>query len=54
MEMVRRLGSPPSILWVTVGNTSNRAMQAILAEAMARAIEQIWGGEELVEISRVS
>lgn len=52
VELARRLGSPPSILWVTVGNTSNQALQALLTEAMPRALDQIRSGEQLVEISR--
>lgn len=51
VELVSRHGSPPQILWLTCGNTSNVALQWILAHAWTRAAELLLAGEPLVEIS---
>jgi predicted nuclease of predicted toxin-antitoxin system len=53
VELVKRHGPPPSVVWVTVGNTSNRMMKMVLAKALPKALEQIDQGEALVEISQV-
>lgn len=53
VDLLKRLGPPPKVLWVTVGNTSNAAMKEILSRTLPKALEQIEGGEALVEISRI-
>lgn len=50
-ELVERLGSPPQVLWLTCGNTSEAALRVILQSAMPRAMELLASGECLVEIS---
>jgi predicted nuclease of predicted toxin-antitoxin system len=54
VELVKRHGPPPSVIWVTVGNTSNRMMKQVLAKALPKALEQIEQGEALVEISQAA
>jgi predicted nuclease of predicted toxin-antitoxin system len=54
VELVKRHGPPPSVVWVTVGNTSNRMMKQVLAKALPKALEQIEQGEALVEISQAA
>jgi predicted nuclease of predicted toxin-antitoxin system len=49
-EMVRRLGSPPQVLWVTCGNTSNARLRDILTRVLPAALELLARGESLVEI----
>ncbi len=49
-EMVRRLGPPPKVLWVTCGNTSNARLREILSRALLAAVARLEGGESLVEI----
>jgi predicted nuclease of predicted toxin-antitoxin system len=49
-EMVRRLGSPPQVLWVTCGNTSNARLREILTQVLPAALELLARGESLVEI----
>ena len=44
-------GSPPEVIWLTCGNTSNRALRAVLMVALPQAIALFEGGERLVEIS---
>jgi predicted nuclease of predicted toxin-antitoxin system len=44
-------GSPPRIIWLTCGNTSNRALRELLVRSLPQAIALLVGGEGLVEIS---
>lgn len=46
-----RLGSPPQIVWVTCGNTSNANMRRILREVPPEALRLPEAREALVEIS---
>ena len=50
VDLVRMHGAPPQVLWITCGNTSNRHLQSIFAEAWPAAIELLRTGERLVEI----
>ncbi|MBD2602372.1 MAG: DUF5615 family PIN-like protein [Microcystis sp. M20BS1] len=51
VDLVERLGSPPQIIWLTCGNTSNARLREILSETLPRALELLAAGETLVEIS---
>lgn len=51
VDLVERLGSPPQIIWLTCGNTSNVRLREILSETLPRALELLAAGETLVEIS---
>ncbi|NER49654.1 MAG: hypothetical protein F6J86_27540 [Symploca sp. SIO1B1] len=51
VDLVDRLGSPPQIIWLTCGNTSNARLRKILSETLPRALELLAAGEALVEIS---
>lgn len=44
-------GNPPEVLWLTCGNTSDAALQEILAKHLAVALRLLDSGEALVEIS---
>ncbi len=50
VDLVRRLGAPPKVLWVTCGNTSNARLREILARDLPAAVARLDGGEILVEI----
>jgi predicted nuclease of predicted toxin-antitoxin system len=50
VELVLRLGSPPQIIWLTCGNTSNERLKEILLATLSQAIALIKAGEALVEI----
>ena len=54
VDMVERLGPPPSVLWLTCGNTSNAALRELLRTTLPRAMALIAAGEPLVEISTPS
>ncbi len=51
VDLVDRLGSPPQIIWLTCGNTSNAKLREILSKTLPRALELFAAGETLVEIS---
>jgi predicted nuclease of predicted toxin-antitoxin system len=50
-DLVNRLGSPPQIIWLTCGNTSNARLREILSATLLEALELLRAGEALVEIS---
>jgi predicted nuclease of predicted toxin-antitoxin system len=51
VDLVLRRGSPPQVLWLTCGNTSNARLRTILKGALLQAIQLLEQGETLVEIS---
>ena len=52
--LLERLGPPPQILWITVGNTSNVHLKEVLLRNFQTARDLLAGGEPLVEISEPS
>lgn len=51
LELQKRLGAPPKIIWVTCGNTSNARLREILSINLQQAVELLESGEALVEIT---
>ncbi|MBI5730897.1 MAG: DUF5615 family PIN-like protein [Ignavibacteriales bacterium] len=51
LELLKRFGSPPKIIWVTCGNTSNKKFQEILSKQIERIKKFVDEGENLIEIS---
>jgi len=51
VDLVDRLGTPPQVLWVTCGNTTNLRLRQVLMKCMATAITQLKNGVPLVEIA---
>jgi len=49
--LLEQLGSPPQILWLTIGNTSNAHLKEVLSRSFASAQELLLRGEALVEIT---
>lgn len=49
-EMVVRLGSPPTVIWLRCGNTSESQLKKLLSKHLSDALEFIAAGESLVEI----
>ena len=49
VDLVIRLGSPPQILWVTCGNTSNAKLKTILTKAWPVAENLLKAGEKVVD-----
>ena len=52
VELVRRRGQPPQVLWLRCGNTSNALLKNILEQTLPDALELLRHGEAVVEISR--
>ncbi|MBP7282112.1 MAG: DUF5615 family PIN-like protein [Leptospiraceae bacterium] len=50
LNLLYELGSPPKIIWITCGNTSNDYLKKILLVNLIQAIELLQSGERLVEI----
>jgi predicted nuclease of predicted toxin-antitoxin system len=50
VELVRRLGMPPQVLWLRCGNMSNARLRKVLARTLPDAIELLNHGEPIVEI----
>ena len=50
VRLLEELGSPPQVIWLTCGNTSNARLKQILSNALPRAIVLLESGEPLVEI----
>ncbi|MEB3342165.1 DUF5615 family PIN-like protein [Okeania sp.] len=51
VDLVNPLDSPPQIIWLTCGNTSNSRFRKILSATLLEALEILESGESLVEIS---
>ena len=51
VQLLERVGPPPTVIWLTCGNTSNARLQVLLLEAWPRIAELLRAGEPLVELS---
>ncbi|MEJ7700007.1 MAG: DUF5615 family PIN-like protein [Pyrinomonadaceae bacterium] len=51
VSLLERLDSPPKIIWLTCGNTSNANLRHILSNTLQDAFEFLESGEKIVEIS---
>lgn len=51
VHLVNRLGAPPQVLWVTVGNTSTAHLKSLLERTFLAALDLLKQGEPLVEIT---
>jgi predicted nuclease of predicted toxin-antitoxin system len=54
VELVERLGPPPQVLWLTLGNTSNRRLREVLGASLTTALEVLRRGEPVVELTEVA
>jgi predicted nuclease of predicted toxin-antitoxin system len=50
VELVMRYGPPPKLIWLTCGNVSNAALQALFSAKLPEAIQMLDGGEPIVEL----
>ena len=51
VHLLAQHGSPPQVIWLTCGNTSNENLRRILREALKSAITALNSGEAIVEIT---
>ena len=52
IDLQERLGPPPSIIWLTCGNTSNDYLRGIFSNHMQSIKSLFENGEFIIEISR--
>jgi predicted nuclease of predicted toxin-antitoxin system len=50
VERFRRVKDGPVILWLRVGNTSNRALHAWFMPLLSTLVERIEAGDRLIEV----
>ncbi|HEY7118978.1 MAG TPA: DUF5615 family PIN-like protein [Tepidisphaeraceae bacterium] len=50
-DLIRRLGKPPQVLWLTCGNLTALELQVLLSSRFADALKLLESGQPLVEIS---
>ena len=48
--LLKRLGPPPQVIWVTCGNISNAQMRDIFRQDFQRTLSLLQQGQSLVEI----
>ncbi|MBP3193056.1 DUF5615 family PIN-like protein [Natronogracilivirga saccharolytica] len=51
LNQLEKHGSPPALIWITSGNTSNARMREILTSSLPKVKSLIEKGEPIVEIS---
>ena len=51
IQLIEQRGTPPKLIWITCGNTSNARMREILSTALFKTKELLESGENVVEIS---
>ncbi len=51
VDLVERLGTPPQVLWITCGNTTNARLREVLGKCWLTAAAQLENGAALVEIT---
>jgi predicted nuclease of predicted toxin-antitoxin system len=50
VRLLEQQGSPPKVIWLTCGNTSDAALQQVLTRHLTTALGLLAEGEDLVEI----
>jgi predicted nuclease of predicted toxin-antitoxin system len=50
VDLLRRHGPPPQIVWLRCGNTSNTRLKQLLSQALPAVLPMLDDGEPLVEI----
>jgi predicted nuclease of predicted toxin-antitoxin system len=51
VTLLERIGPPPKVIWITMGNTSNTRMKEALKASLPDALTMFSKGERLVEIT---
>jgi predicted nuclease of predicted toxin-antitoxin system len=49
-NLVKAHGTPPQVIWLTCGNTSNAKLREILIKTLPQALTVLSTGEKVVEI----
>jgi predicted nuclease of predicted toxin-antitoxin system len=51
--LLDKFGTPPQVIWITCGNTSNARLKEILQNTLLQAVALLGTGEQFVEISDI-
>jgi len=51
IQLIDQRGTPPKLIWITCGNTSNVRMREILSTALLKAIELLQNGEKSLKLA---
>ena len=51
LDLLLALESPPKIIWLTCGNTSNEKLKSIFKQKLPEALTTLGGDADLVEIT---
>lgn len=51
INLLEQYGTPPQVIWITCGNTSNDYLKPILIKTLPPALLSLADGEKLVEIT---
>lgn len=51
LQLLDKYGTPPQVIWITCGNTSNTQLKQLLRTTLPNALQLLQSGEILVEIS---
>jgi predicted nuclease of predicted toxin-antitoxin system len=51
--LLERHGSPPKLIWLTCGNTSDASLRQILTAKFREALRLLVSGEDIVEIGSI-
>jgi predicted nuclease of predicted toxin-antitoxin system len=51
VKLIELHGTPPKLIWITCGNTSNARLCEILKTSLKQAIDMLNAQENIVEIS---
>ncbi|MCE7980753.1 MAG: hypothetical protein DYG89_06130 [Caldilinea sp. CFX5] len=54
VDLIKRLGAPPQVIWLTCGNTSNARLRQILQKTLPQAITLLATGEPVIQIKDVA
>jgi predicted nuclease of predicted toxin-antitoxin system len=52
LDIVARLDAPPQIVWVTCGNVTNAALQALFARTFQEILNLLRAGAPVVELAK--
>jgi len=50
LRLLDQHGTPPQVVWITCGNTSNAYLKKILSKTFSEALQYLTSGEAVVEI----
>ena len=53
VELLSNHGSPPKVIWLTCGNTSNERLKTILEVTLTQAVRRLEAGDDLIEIADI-